>query len=191
MKRKMFYAQCFVMWPNVQPLLVKHLRFCCTIIVWLFGHVTSQNIAWQAEFLQQCFGKTSKTFYACTKQKMFYGQCFVMWPNGQTLCFTSKSQMFVKQFWIVRQGPNFYRLSFMFLLPLGHLFRMKHRNSLLYVLVGILCDKHNPFTITFWLFTVFLVQLDRQRLLELCDKKHVQEAKSFYLIIFPEFYTEK
>ncbi len=28
---------------------------------------------------------------------MFDEQCFVMWPNGQTLCLTSKCQMFDQQ----------------------------------------------------------------------------------------------
>ncbi len=30
-------------------------------------------------------------------RKIFDVQCFVMWPNGQTLYLTSKSQMFDKQ----------------------------------------------------------------------------------------------
>ncbi len=38
---------------------------------------------------------------ACDKQRMFDELCFAKWPNGQTFCMASKSQMFTNNVWFL------------------------------------------------------------------------------------------
>ncbi len=47
---------------------------------------------------------------------MFDKQCFFMWPNGESLCFTSESQMFDKQYLIVSPGLKWMCCTFFVIL---------------------------------------------------------------------------
>ncbi len=109
------YRQCLTVWPR--------RKYC------LPGRITSVM-----------FLKNFKNFlclYSSIKRNMLDEQCFVMWPNSQTLCFTSKSQMFDKQCLIVSPGTNFcpstcflllsnYRVNFLyqFLFFSGNFFQL-------------------------------------------------------------------
>ncbi len=65
---------------------------------------TSQNIRWQAEFLQPCFKKKFKNTLCLYQAKNVWRAMLLIWPNGQTLCYTTNLKCLPNNVWSLSQA---------------------------------------------------------------------------------------
>ncbi len=90
---------------NSQTMLIKHLRLAFQAMFDHFDRWLCQKTLFdkQTAFIK-CFLKIAKIFHVCdcNKPKMFDDQCFLAWPNGETLSLTRK----ISNVWQTMFGPQ-------------------------------------------------------------------------------------